>query len=72
MILQREFHNFALVEILRTISEQELENALKSYLNKNMPNLLKQGEKRPFKPFMPIQMTGEGPTASEMVIQDRD
>ncbi len=72
MILQREFHNSALAEILRTISEKELENALNSYLNKKMTNLLKQGKKRPFKPFRAIQMTGEGLTASEMVIQDRN
>jgi len=72
MILKREFNNFALAEILRTISEQELENALNFYLNKNMPNLLTKGKKRRLQPFKAILMTGEGLTASEMVIQDRD
>jgi hypothetical protein len=32
---------------------------------------LQRGTQKPFKPFKAVTMRGEGPTASEMVIQDR-
>ena len=35
------------------------------------PKLLRHGKHRPFEPFQAIKMTGNGLTASEMVIQDR-
>ena len=34
--------------------------------------LLKKGNLQPFRPFQAVTMKGEGPTAAEMVIQDRD
>lgn len=38
---------------------------------KGKPKLLQAGKHQPFKPFHAIRMAGDGPTASEMVIQDR-
>ena len=53
------------------MDENELARALEPYMQENEPRRLKVGERKPFKPFEPITMKGEGPTASEMVIQDR-
>ena len=57
--------------MLRSMDENELARALERYMPENEPSRLKVGEHKPFKPFKPIAMKGEGPTASEMVVQDR-
>jgi hypothetical protein len=71
MIVQKEINNEKLAKVLKNINEKELLLALEPFLKKNKPQLLKIGKHKPFKPFKAIKMTGQGPTASEMVIRDR-
>jgi hypothetical protein len=71
MLVQREVRDFILAELLQRIDEAELAKVLEPYMKYEKPRLLKKGKHRPFKPFKAIRMTGEGPAASEMVIQGR-
>jgi len=71
MIVQREVKNIELAQVLKDIDEKELLYALNLFIKKKTPKLIKVGDQKPFKPFMAVKMKGEGPTASEMVIQDR-
>ena len=71
MLVQREVHDTMLAGVLQNIGEMELAKALESYIEENKPKLLKAGKHRPFKPFKAIIMKGEGPTASQMVVEDR-
>lgn len=71
MIVQREISDAALAELLDRIDEAVLAKALEPYMKNDGPRLLKVGKHRPFRPFRAIRMTGDGPTASEMVIQGR-
>ena len=58
--------------VLQKIDEMELAKALESYIiEESRPKIVKAGKRRPFKPFKAIRMKGEGPTASQMVIEDR-
>jgi len=72
MIVQKEVNNLELAKALKNIDEKELLFALEPFLKKTKPQLLKVGKRKPFKPFKAIKMKGHGPTASEMVIQDRN
>lgn len=71
MLVQREVHDTMLAGVLQNIDEMKLAKALESYIEKSKPKLLKAGKRRPFKPFKAIRMKGEGPTASQMVVEDR-
>ena len=71
MLVQREVHDTVLAGVLQNIDEMELAKALESYIRESKPKLLKAGKHRPFKPFKAIRMKGEGPTASQMVVEDR-
>jgi hypothetical protein len=72
MIVQREVQNTGLAKLLQSIDETELTKILDPYLKKKKEvNLIKTGKHGPFKPFNAIKMKGKGPSASEMVIQDR-
>lgn len=71
MLVQREVYDTMLAGVLQDIDEMELAKALESYIRKSKPKLLKTGKNRPFKPFKAIRMKGEGPTASQMVVEDR-
>jgi hypothetical protein len=53
--------------------KQMIEEAITTGTQSATPwrRLLQRGTQKPFKPFKAITMKGEGPTASEMVIQDR-
>lgn len=70
MLIQREVYDTMLAGVLQDIDEMELAKALESYIKKTS-KLLKTGKHRPFKPFKAIRMKGEGPTASQMVVEDR-
>lgn len=72
MIIQKEIKNTNLAEVLVKLNERELEEVLEPYLKKQEKNLLKVGQHKPFKYFRSIKMKGIGPTATEMVIRDRD
>lgn len=71
MLVQREVHDTVLAGVLQNIDEMELAKALESYIKASKPKLLKAGKHRPFKPFKAIRMKGEGPTASQMVVENR-
>ncbi len=71
MLVQREVHDTMLAGVLQNIDEMELAKALELYIEESKPKLLKAGKHRPFKPFKAIRMKGEGPTASQMVVEDR-
>lgn len=71
MIVQREIENIAIAELLQKIDESDLENILNQYIKNLKPKLLQVGKRKPFKPFKAVKMTGNGPTASEMVLNDR-
>ncbi len=71
MLVQKEVYDTILAGVLQNIDEMELAKALKSYIEESKPKLLKAGKHRPFKPFKAIRMKGEGPTASQMVVEDR-
>ena len=71
MIVQKELNNLELAKVLNKINEKELLLALEPFIKMNKPQLLKVGKHKPFKSFEPIRMSGQGPTASEMVVQDR-
>ena len=71
MLVQREVHDTMLAGVLQNIDEMELAKALELYIEESKPKLLKAGKRRPFKPFKAIRMKGEGPTASQMVVEDR-
>ena len=71
MLVQREVHDTMLAGVLQNIDEMKLAKALESYIEKSKPKLLKAGKRRPFKPFKAIRMKDEGPTASQMVVEDR-
>jgi hypothetical protein len=71
MLVQKEVHDIVLAGVLRNINEMELARALESYMEESKPRLLRAGKHRPFKPFKAIKMEGEGPTASQMVVEDR-
>lgn len=53
----------------RTWGKEGIERFLQSTADES--NWLKRGTQQPFKSFKACQLQGEGPTASEMVIQDR-
>ncbi len=71
MLIQKEIVNTELANVLQNIGERELLIALEPFLKKRSSPLIKKGNRRPFKPFNPINMEGDGLTASEMVVQDR-
>jgi len=70
-IVQREVYDTMLAGVLQDIDEMELAKALESYIAKSKPKLLNTRKHRPFKTFKAIRMKGEGPTASQMVVEDR-
>jgi len=71
MIVQKELNNLELVKVLKKINEKELLLAPGPFIKMNKAQLLKVGKHKPFKSFEPIKMSGQGPTASEMVVQDK-
>jgi len=71
MLIQREVYDTMLAGVLQDIDEMELAKALESYIKESKLKLQKTGKHRPFKPFKAIRMKGEGPTASQMVVEDR-
>ena len=70
MLVQRDVHDTMLAGVLQDIDEMELAKALELYIEESKPKLT-AGKHRPFKPFKAIRMKGEGPTASQMVVEDR-
>ena len=72
MIVQREVKNMELARVLKDIDENELLFALNLFIRKTKKQLIKVGKRKPFKPFKAIKMKGEGLSASEMIVQDRN
>lgn len=71
MLIQRDIQNAAFAEPLHHTDEAELAKKPEACTDTEPSRLLKVGKHRPFRPFRAIQMTGDGPAASEMVIQGR-
>lgn len=71
MLVERDIADPRLAELLRSIDETVLSRALAPPTGSQKPGLLQVGTQTPFKPFQPIKMIGPGPTASEMVIEQR-
>ncbi|NIU01457.1 MAG: hypothetical protein GWN01_11235 [Nitrosopumilaceae archaeon] len=71
MLVQKEISNPQLARALKNIDEKELFLALKPFIKKDKPQLLKVGKHRPFRKFRAIKMKGDGPKASEILIKDR-
>lgn len=72
MIVQKEVTNLEHAKALKNIDEKELLLALQPYLQKIKPKLLKVGMHKQFKLFKAVKMNGEGISASEMVVRDRE
>ncbi len=64
-----------LVQAYTNASKEELkqmeEQTITAWTQTPPGRWLQRGSHKPFKPFKAVKMRGEGPSASEMVIQDR-
>jgi hypothetical protein len=60
-------------QLARVIEEMVvlLKGTKESTTELKLPTVDRQSRRNPFRPFPAIKLTGEGPTGSEMVIQDR-
>jgi hypothetical protein len=60
-------------QLARVVEEmmELLKHAKESTTALKLPTVDRQPRRNPFRPFPAIKLTGEGPTASEMVIQGR-
>jgi hypothetical protein len=69
--LAKELHTSETDVVQQAVRRYVQQTGKKSRAQRRKPKLLQVGKQCPFKPFKAIKMVGKGPTASEMVIQDR-
>jgi hypothetical protein len=69
--LAKELHTSEMDVVQQAVRRYVQQTRKKAGARKRKPKLLQVGKQRPFKPFKAIKMIGNGPTASEMVLQDR-
>jgi hypothetical protein len=71
MIIQKKIQNPHLAKLFDKLNEEDLGKVMEIYMKKIETKLLKVGKHKPFLPFKPIKLKGDGPGAAEMVIRDR-
>lgn len=69
--LAQKFHTSNIDVVQQAVWHYKQHTEKPSDMRKRKAKFLKIGKQRPFKPFNAIKMAGKGPTASEMVMQDR-